>query len=107
METSLKTKDVIVNLIQASLKGKIKESESVSPQFIADAIIQKAEFNKPFTSKIYHQELISSLMVFIDSTKTEMNEELTKLKEDEKLLVNFIKGQITACDKFENFIKSL
>jgi len=101
------TENTIVKLIQAFLKGKIKKGEDVKPLFIANAIIKKVEFDKPFTNKIYQEELINSFRFFVDSLKSNMNDELSKLREDEKLLANFINGQITACDKMENFLNKL
>jgi hypothetical protein len=102
-----KTRDTLINLIQASLVGKINSGVDFRPQFLADAIISKTEFDKPFNHQTHHVELISSIRVFIDSLKEEMSGSLSELREDETILKNFINGQITACDKFEEFITKL
>jgi hypothetical protein len=103
----METKDIIVEVIQSSLKGKIKENVPFNPQFLADDLIQKVEFNKPYGQKIYNKELIDTIKFFIESLKSDMKAEIENTKEDEFLLKNLIRGEIVACEKFNAFMNNL
>jgi|ERR1035437_4750988 hypothetical protein len=110
METkceSLTSKNLIINLIQASLIGKLKEQVDFKPQFLAEAIITKTGFERPFTNQIHQEEIINSVKVFVDSIRNDMIIEMDKLDKDEILLKNFINGQTTACDKLDDFLNKL
>lgn len=102
-------RNIIVKLIQASLVGKIDPSSNFNPQFLADAIIKKLEFNRPI-KEINAQnvsEVIGKVESWIGEINKDMNNELEQLGEDEKLLGNFIKGQKTTCDKLKNKLKTI
>jgi hypothetical protein len=97
METN-KATQIIVNILQKSLAGKLDPSCYFNPQFVADAIAAKVDFGKGYV-ELKNDKLISIINDIIYKKRDEMVDELKKLTESEKLLANFIKGKITAYDE--------
>lgn len=99
---------LVIELIQTSLIGKIDPSINFNPQFLADAILEKLDFNLPLeerNSKIVN----NTIKVFegmLDEINKDMDNEMEQLGKDEVLLKNFIKGQKTACEKLRENLKS-
>jgi len=104
-----KQKQILVKLIQASLTGKINTSTNFNPQFLADAILKKLEFNRPIKERNAKSvnEAVKTFEEWINEINGEMVIELEQLGKDEKLLGNFIRGQKTTCDKLKNKLKSI
>jgi hypothetical protein len=104
MENSIKEEErnQVIKLIQESLIGKIIDASSnFSPQFLADAILQKLDFNRTFEEKNV-KNLDSAIKAFnkmIDDIDYDMDNELAQLGPEETLLKNFVRGQKTACEK--------
>ena len=103
----METKEIVTSIIQASLKGKLKESENFQPKFLAEAIITKVEFEKPYGQKVYNKEFIESLRFFVTSLQDDMKAELESTDSKELLLKNLIRGEIVACEKINGFINTL
>jgi hypothetical protein len=108
MENTIKEEErnQVIRLIQESLIGKI-DSSSFSPQFLADAILQKLDFNRTFEEK-NAKNLDSAIKMFnkmIDDIDYDMDNELAQLGPEETLLKNFVRGQKTACEKLREELK--
>ncbi|MFW6311922.1 MAG: hypothetical protein ACOC1K_06780 [Nanoarchaeota archaeon] len=100
MET-IKVKNTITNILQVSLFGHLNNSSNFKPQIVADAIIKRVEFDRPY-SETENKKLIDILDSIRDEIlvlKKEMEEEYTKTVENEKLLSNFTRGKITAYEE--------
>jgi hypothetical protein len=91
-------KNIIVEILQESLRSNLENATEINPQHIADAIIAKVRFNSSY-DEMTNKEMKLSLLNSIEADKIEMNKELYDLKEGEELLSNFIIGKITAYDE--------
>jgi len=85
-----KAQGVIVSILQHALIGHLNHSSNFNPQHVADAIIDKVNFEKSYDT-IKHELLI----MLIQQLKTRAEKEINDLSLDEKLLRNFIHGKIT------------
>lgn len=102
-------KKLLVELLQKALTGQIDPSSNFNPQFLADAILEKLEFNTPIEVRNAKKvdEAVKSFTNMIEDIDTEMNTELEQLGKDEKMLKNFIMGQKTVCDKLRENLKEI
>ena len=102
-------KEIIVSLIQDSLMGKIDPSANFNPQFLADAILKKLEFKESMAERNTKSinEAISKFNTMIEDIDNDMETEMEQLGVDEVLLKNFIKGQLTACEKLKNQLETI
>ena len=89
-----RAKYVIVSILQKSLVGQLDPSNNFNPQFVADAITDKVNFEKSYTD-IKHELLIKTII----AAKNEMKAEMAKLTPDQILLKNFIHGKLAAYDE--------
>jgi hypothetical protein len=105
-------KNIIVEVLQTYLAGKLDPSTNFNPQVLAEALIQKIDFNRPINElgwekvKAYKERLNESII----SLDTEMKTELGKLdlnKPEEKLLANFVKGRIESYEEIADLIKKV
>lgn len=92
-----RAKQIIVEILQKSLIGQLNLSSNFKPQFVADAIADKVNFEKSYTDT-KHEILIKA----IRNAKNEMEVELEKTSNNETLLKNFIRGKLTAYDEILN-----
>jgi len=102
-------KTILINLIQASLAGKIDPSSNFSPQDFADAIITKLDLNRTLTAKNAKSvdEAVESFTEMIDEIDKDMDIELEQLGKDEVMVKNFVRGQKTVCEKLKAEIKKI
>lgn len=105
MDTNV-AKQIMITTLQRGLTGNLKLHANITPQKLADAIIAKIDFSKPY-SEMENERLVSTLIDSINNLDKEMREELDTLKREEKLLANFIHGKLTAYAEILNIIKSL
>lgn len=102
-------RDLLIELIQESLIGKLDSSANFNPQFLADAIIEKMKFNSTIrernSSKL--EEAIEKFNEFINDINNDMDDELKQLGKDEVLLKNFVNGQKTACEKLKDKLSEI
>lgn len=99
-------KNIIVDLVQKTLKEKIDLKSDINPQLFAEALITKIDFSKP-SYEIYCEQIIEKINDAISDYEKDMNGELNKLNENEKLLANFIRGKLTAYQEMMHTIKNL
>ena len=99
----------IIELIQNSLVGKIDASVNFNPRFLAEAILEKLEFNKSLKDRSNEKidNVITSFNDMINDIDNDMDTELGLLSESDTLLKNFIRGQKTACEKLKDKLKTL
>jgi len=103
---NIQIKQIIIGLLQSTLIGKLKEDSSFNPQQVADAIVAKIDFEKPY-NEIKNDKFIYDIKELIIKHKNDNNQELKKLKPEEKLLGNFIHGKLTICDEILDEVNSL
>lgn len=102
-----RAKQIIVEILQAALAGKIDTSTNVNPQHIADAIAAKVVFEKTY-STYNKDEVIGKLIDEIVSYHDEMKGELDKIDiEEERLLKNFMLGKLAAYNEVLDLIDNL
>jgi len=105
----IKEKEIIITLLQNSLTGELDPSSNFNPQFLADAIIEKIEFDKTLKERNAKKidEVIESFNEMIDDIDEDMDTELLKLGTDSSdvFIKNFIRGQKTACEKLKDKLK--
>ena len=103
------SKEIIIELIQNSLIGELDSSSNFSPQFLADAIIKKVNFNRTYKEKNVKkiEDALNSFNDMIDKIDEDMNNELEQLGSDEVLLKNFVRGQKTTCEKLRESLKNI
>lgn len=89
-----RAKQIIISVLQKSLVGQLDSSSNFNPQFVANAIADKVNFEKSYAG-IKNELVVKSFL----SAKAEMKTEMEKLKPEETLLKNFIQGKITAYDE--------
>ena len=102
-------KEILINLIQSSLKGKINPESDFNPQFLAEAIITKLNLNKTVTERNSKkvEDAIEKFESFINEIDSDMDIELEQLGKDETLLKNFARGQKTTCEKLRESLKTI
>ena len=102
-------KTILINLIQASLAGKIDPSSNFSPQNLADAIITKLDLSRTLTERNAKsvEEAIETFTEMIDEIDKDMDNELEQLGTDEVMVKNFVRGQKTVCEKLIEGIEKL
>ena len=91
-------KNIIIELLQTSLMGKLDPSTNFSPQALADALITKIDFNRPISEAGWTKlnETRTKLNEAIFVLDASMKAEMKLLKPEEKLFANFIRGKLTA-----------
>jgi len=96
-----KAKLTIIKILQSSLSGELKSFSKFNPQFVADAIIEKTEFDRTYSEAEGKKvtETIESMKSTINIFKDSMQKELSTLGKDEKLLANFIRGKLTSYEE--------
>lgn len=103
-------RELIVKLLQNSLKNQLRPDSNFKPQVVADALIQRTLFHTPKNS-VEDIRLKRDWKKTLQTQRDEMEGYYYGLSEDEKLLRNFVRGQITMCDKLikeleESWIRS-
>ena len=101
----MENRDIIIGILQHSLSKD--PSVGPSPQAIADAILQKIEFNRPITDWTSRMPpaILRKLADEIEVKSVLMENELGFLDKGEKLFANFINGKITAYSEILDIIK--
>lgn len=105
METN-RAKDIIIKILQESLKGHLDSSSNLNPGFIADAISAKVDFEKEYTIR-NNDRIVETLITKIKELEVDMEEEMSILPDDERLLRNYIKGKLIAYKEILDIIKKL
>jgi len=104
-------RNMIIELIQNSLIGKLDPSSNFNPQFLADAILEKLEFNKTYKEIKCDNinSIINSFNQMINDIDNDMNSEIEKLGDSSSdlLIKNFARGQKTACEKLKDSLNKL
>jgi len=102
-------KIVLVELLQKSLAGQIDPSSNFNPHFLAEAILNKLEFNQTIEEKNAKkvEDAVKSFNDMINEIDDEMTTELEQLGKDEVLLKNFVRGQKTTCEKLRENLKTI
>lgn len=102
-------REILINLIQASLTGKIDPSSNFKPADFADAILTKLDLNRTFTERNSKSinEAVENFESMINDIDKDMDTELEQLGKDETLLKNFVRGQKTACEKLKENLKKI
>jgi len=99
-------REIIIELLQETLKGKLDPSTNFNPNFLAEAIMTKVDFEKPY-GEIMNEKLIESLTIAVSELEKEMDEEYENLEEQEKLLKNFVRGKLHAYKEVIDVIRKL
>jgi hypothetical protein len=99
-------KNIIIELLQSSLAGKLDPSVNFRPQFLADAIIQKINFNQPIDNWV-NLNSVEKIKIGIAALDASMLDELNKLTKEEKLFGNFLRGKLTAYAEVLDILKTL
>ena len=92
-----KAKQLIVTILHKSLVGQLSLTSKFNPQAVADAIIDKVNFEKSYEN-IAHEKIIKD----ITRLKTDMLNELNTAPtspQNQLLINNFIKGKLAAYDE--------
>jgi len=89
-----RAKQIIISVLQKSLVGQLDSSNNFNPQFVADAIADKVNFEKSYTD-IKHELLIKTII----AAKSEMKVKMAELTSEQTLLKNFIHGKLAAYDE--------
>jgi len=102
-------RDILIELIQASLIGKLDPSSNFSPQVFADAIITKLDLNRTLEERNAKkvEDVVKSFNEAITSIDKDMDTELEQLGKDEVLLKNFVRGQKEACEKLRSSLENI
>ena len=102
-------KTILVDLIQASLAGKIDPSSNFNPQNFADAIITKLNLNRTLTERNAKsvEDAVESFNEMVNDIDKDMDTELEQLGTDEVLVKNFVQGQKTVCAKLRDEIRKI
>lgn len=97
-----KAKSVIVGVLQTALKNS-----NPNPQHIADAIIQKIQFETSLGEAV-NIEVIQTIIESVEACKKEMDEEFEKLNpKEDTLLRNFIRGKSHAYQEMLDILNKL
>lgn len=107
--TDTEAKLIIINVLQDALTGELKSFSKFSPQFVADAVLKKVELGRTYSESKGKKinEITESMEISINSFKDSMEDELSILGSDEKLLANFIRGKLTAYQEILETINNL
>jgi len=97
---------VIIEILQKSLAGQLISSSNFNPQFVAEAIAAKVEFEKSY-SNVKNDKAIGTIKDAVLELQAEASKELKNISEDEKLLKNFVHGQLTSYSKILDAINKL
>jgi len=102
-------REILINLIQSSLAGKIDPSTNFSPQDFADAIITKLDLNRTLQERTAKsvEETIETFNEFLNEIDKDMDNELEQLGADEVNVKNFARGQKTACEKLRESLEGI
>lgn len=100
-----RAKQIIVDILQTALSGKLDSSCNFNPQAVADAIAVKINFEKTYNN-FKSDEITGSIIDFLNKCKKEMNEQLND-NNDNIFLSNFIRGKITAYDEILSILNTL
>lgn len=92
-----KPKEIIVDILQKAAIGNLNTTHNFNPQHIANAIIDKINFEKS-----YNEIKNESLLNYLNERKNEMHTELDKCEKHEKLLKNYIRGKISVYEEILN-----
>lgn len=103
METD-RAKEIIIEILQKSLIGKLDSSTNFRPQDVADAIASKVDFGKTYI-ELKNDKVVSVLREGILAKKKEMLEESEKA--NSPMLKNFIFGKITSYDEILETLKNI
>ena len=91
----------IIKVLQKALTGELKAFSKFSPQEIANVIITKTDFERSYketeNKKVF--EVKEAMEKSIESFKFDMENELSMLGKDEKLLANFVRGKLTSYEE--------
>ena len=101
------TKSIIVAILQNAVAGQLHEFGRFSPQNVADAIIQKINFESPMGETI-NKEIIETIIERVEEAKKEIDIEFANLDSDkEKLLRNFVRGKSIAYEELLDILNKL
>jgi len=105
--TDKQVKLVIVTTLQQTLAGQLKLDTQFNPQRVADAIIEKINFQQPTNEAKFH-EIIETIIDSVETCQNELNDEFEELDQDkEKLLRNFIRGKIIAYQEMIDILNKI
>jgi len=104
METN-RAKEIIIDILQTALSGKLDSSCNFNPQAVADAIAVKINFEKTYNN-FKSDEITGSIIDFLNKCKEEMNKQLS-YNDENIVLRNFIHGKITAYDEILSVLNTL
>ena len=98
-------KDLLVSLIQNYAIGKV--NSEFSPQILAESIFKQVNINRPIDIFLAgkNKETIKKVSNGLPVLKKDMENELEKLDEEEKLFANFLRGKITAYQEINDLLK--
>lgn len=98
-------KDLLVSLIQNYAIGKV--NSEFSPQILAESIFKQVNINQPIDIFLAgkNKETIKKVSNGLPVLKKDMENELEKLDEEEKLFANFLRGKITAYQEINDLLK--
>jgi len=104
-----KEKTLVVEMLQSTLAGKLDPSSNFNPQHLAEAIVEKLNFNlTPIERKTKSvEDAIKSFEEMINGLDADMDNELLQLGKEEIMVKNFVRGQKTACEKLRESLKTL
>ena len=95
-------KHIIVNVLQKAIPLGIN-----NPQFIADAIIQKIDFESTL-SEIEGNEILETIIERIEDCKKDLDDQFESLNpKEETLLRNFIRGKSIAYEEILDILNKL
>lgn len=100
------TEKIITQTLQKGLSGHLKLDSSLNPRNIASSILKNVDFSKRYSEfegkKVNDYKLV--VLKNLKEIEEDMNSEYEKLgdEDSDKMLKNFIRGQITAIEKIKN-----
>ena len=102
-------KDIIIEVLQSYMVGKVDPSSNFRPQDLADALVKKIDFSKPINESSWNKfnSLRTKLNEGIQVLDEDMKKELEALKIDEKLFANFLRGKLTAYAEIMDLLKKI
>ena len=102
-------RDILIELIQASLAGKIDPSSNFNPADFADAIVTKLDLNRTLEERNAKkvEDAVQAFNESINEIDKDMDIELEQMGKDEVLLKNFVRGQKEACEKLRSSLENI
>lgn len=102
-------KDIIIEVLQMGLAGKLDPSVNFNPQFLADAIVKKLELSAPIDDFSSQRTVVKNkAFKEIEKLEKNMNTELKLLKmPEENLFANFLRGKITSYDEVKEILTKI